>query len=63
LQSVLGSERVQAISQKLGIQPADALQQLAGLLPQVVDKLTPNGAVPDSPQLDGSLDMLKGMMG
>ena len=63
LQAVLGSEQAQAIAQKLGIAPTDALHHLAQFLPQVVDKLTPDGTVPDSPGLDGLLGLLKGIPG
>jgi uncharacterized protein YidB (DUF937 family) len=48
LQSVLGSEQVQAIASRLGLNPQEVAGQLAQLLPQVVDKLTPGGALPDS---------------
>ncbi len=43
IQSVLGNEQVEAIAQKLGLSGSDVAQKLAALLPQVVDKLTPNG--------------------
>lgn len=52
IQSVLGSEKVQAIADKLGISTADASAKLAGLLPQVIDKLTPNGQVPEGGLLE-----------
>ncbi|RQP23126.1 YidB family protein [Piscinibacter terrae] len=59
LQAVLGSEQVQAIANQLGI-PADvASGHLAELLPQVIDQLTPGGAVPDSGALGGLLGMLR----
>lgn len=51
LQSVLGSEQVQAIASRLGLNTQEVSGHLAQLLPQLVDKLTPNGAIPDS---DGS---------
>jgi uncharacterized protein YidB (DUF937 family) len=52
LQSVLGNEHLQAIASQLGLNPQEVAGHLAQLLPQVVDKLTPNGAIPDS---DGGL--------
>jgi len=52
LQSVLGNEHLQAIANQLGLNPQEVAGHLAQLLPQVVDKLTPNGAIPDS---DGGL--------
>jgi uncharacterized protein YidB (DUF937 family) len=60
LQSVLGNSQVAAIAQKLGISPQDVSTHLAEYLPQIIDKLTPNGAVPDNNALSGLLGMLKG---
>jgi uncharacterized protein YidB (DUF937 family) len=51
IQQVLGSEKVQAYAQKLGVSPEVASSTLAQLLPTVIDKLTPNGAVPDRSSL------------
>ena len=48
IQSVLGNAQIAAFAQKLGIFPQDVSAHLAQLLPQVVDKLTPNGGLPDS---------------
>jgi uncharacterized protein YidB (DUF937 family) len=42
---------VQAYAQKLGISPETASSTLAQLLPVVIDKLSPNGAVPDHSNL------------
>lgn len=47
LQSVLGSDAISALAGKFGLSGADVSQQLAHLLPKVVDQLTPNGAVPE----------------
>jgi uncharacterized protein YidB (DUF937 family) len=47
IQQVLGSGQVQALAQKLGVPPDLAASTLAQLLPTVVDKLTPNGSVPE----------------
>jgi uncharacterized protein YidB (DUF937 family) len=46
LQSVLGSEKVSALAAQVGLTPADLSQHLSQLLPGLVDKLTPNGEVP-----------------
>lgn len=59
LEAVLGCEQVQAIASKLGISPAEASGHLAEVLPQVIDKLTPGGTVPQSGALDNLLGMLK----
>lgn len=47
LQSVLGNDQLASIAAAFGLSPQDASSHLASALPQVVDKLTPNGAVPD----------------
>lgn len=45
IQNVLGSEQVNALAAKMGIDPAQASSFLAEYLPKVVDKLTPEGKV------------------
>jgi len=47
IQQVLGSGQIQALAQKLGISPDLAASTISQLLPTVVDKLTPNGTVPE----------------
>jgi uncharacterized protein YidB (DUF937 family) len=46
IQAVLGSSFVQGLAQKAGINTNDVAGTLATLLPQVIDKLTPEGQVP-----------------
>ncbi len=41
-----GSDTINAIAAKLGMNPQDLAQKLSQVLPQVIDKLTPNGTVP-----------------
>ena len=45
VQNVLGSEQVNALASKMGIDPAQASGFLAEYLPKIVDKLTPEGKV------------------
>lgn len=47
MQGVLGSDQIQQIAAKLGIAPDALSGQLAQFLPQVIDKLTPHGSVPE----------------
>lgn len=54
LQAVLGSEKVSALAAQVGLNPADLTQQLSGILPGLVEQLTPNGALPQ----DGGLGSL-----
>lgn len=51
LQNVLGNEQVQQLAAKLGISPDMAKSKLAEYLPMIVDKLTPNGQVPQQGNL------------
>ena len=44
---VLGSDQVKALAAKAGINPDTAGDAIAQILPGLVDKLTPNGSVPD----------------
>jgi uncharacterized protein YidB (DUF937 family) len=46
LQEVLGSGSVGQIAQQLGLSHGDASAGLAQVLPQIIDKLTPNGQLP-----------------
>ena len=61
IQAVLGSEQVQAIAQKLGLSTAEISSGLATLLPQVIDKLTPDGQVPEGGMLEQGLALLSGL--
>jgi uncharacterized protein YidB (DUF937 family) len=45
VKSVIGPDQVNAIATKLGVDPAQASALVAKFLPNVVDKLTPNGAI------------------
>lgn len=47
LQSVLGSEKVSQLAQQVGLNPAELTQHLSQMLPGLVDKLTPQGQVPE----------------
>jgi uncharacterized protein YidB (DUF937 family) len=51
IQQVLGSAPVQALAQKLGVSPEQASSTLSQLLPTVMDKLSPNGSLPDQSNL------------
>lgn len=45
IQKVLSSTQLQQLAQKAGVSPDLAASTLASVLPQVVDKLTPNGSI------------------
>ena len=44
--AVFGSDLIQGLAAKIGVNPNDLAEKLAQALPQAVDKLTPNGVVP-----------------
>jgi len=45
IQNVLGSDQVNALAAKMGVDTAQASHFLAEYLPKIVDKLTPEGKV------------------
>ena len=57
--NTLGSDKIQEIAGKLGISGSEASSGLAALLPQVIDKLTPDGKVPEGGLLEQGLNILK----
>jgi uncharacterized protein YidB (DUF937 family) len=60
---VLGHDRVGQMAQQAGVSHEDAAGSLAQMLPNIIDKLTPQGQLPAehdlSSQLGGLLGMLK----
>ena len=59
IQNVLGSDQVNALAAKLGVDPAQASHFLAEYLPKVVDKLTPEGkAAPTADHQQGLANLI-----
>ena len=58
LTDVLGADTLGQFAQKAGVPAAEAGSLLAGLLPTVIDKLTPDGKLPDTDSLEGTLSSL-----
>jgi uncharacterized protein YidB (DUF937 family) len=58
IQAVLGSSQIQALAAKAGIDPQMASAAIAQILPNLVDKATPNGQLPTG----GILDALSGFL-
>ncbi len=56
---VLGKEQIQTMVEKVGISQEEASSGLASLLPEIIDKLTPDGKLPDSSLLDEVKKMIK----
>jgi uncharacterized protein YidB (DUF937 family) len=62
LTDVLGDETVGQFASKAGVPAAEAGSVLAGLLPTVIDRLTPKGTLPETDSLESSLkSMLSGL--
>ena len=63
IQNVLGSEQVNALATKMGVDPAQASQFLAEHLPKIVDKLTPTGKVdPNADHQQGLAALLPSLL-
>lgn len=62
IQQGLGNNTISTIASEVGITPEAVTSQLSQLLPQVVDKLTPNGNINQSEILSQGLNLLKGLM-
>ncbi|MBK7631967.1 MAG: DUF937 domain-containing protein [Ignavibacteriales bacterium] len=63
LQSVLGADTVKNLASKLGMDSNALVGQLSNFLPQAVDKLTPDGKVPEGNIMSKGMDMLGGLFG
>lgn len=62
LTNALGADKISELASKLGTDSDSILSQLKDVLPQAVDKLTPNGNVSDSDDLlSKETDLLKGL--
>ena len=63
IQNALGSEQVNAMAAKMGVDPAVASTFLAEYLPKIVDKLTPTGKVdPGTDHQQGLAAMLPSLL-
>lgn len=45
IQKIFGNEKVKDLAAKIGVTPETVSTQLAEHLPQIIDKLTPNGKI------------------
>ena len=64
IHNALGGDFINQIASKLGVDASQASGGLAQLLPTLIDKLTPNGAVPaDGDQLAQGLAGLRKLLG
>lgn len=58
VEQVFGAEKLSQMAQQAGIPASDISAHIAKLLPQLVDKLTPDGKVPEGNALQGGLSSL-----
>ncbi len=59
---VFGSGQVQQIGERLGVSSGEASGGIADILPQIVDKLTPDGSLPSEDLLDQGLREITGKL-
>jgi len=59
IQKVISNEKIQQIADKIGSSKTDVSNMLAGMLPQVIDKLTPEGKLPEGNLLEQGISLLK----
>jgi uncharacterized protein YidB (DUF937 family) len=59
IHAVLGSDQVRALAARAGISPDEAGNAIAQILPGIVDKLTPNGQVPEH---NNVMEMVGGLL-
>lgn len=63
IHQALGPDTIQHFAQETGMQGTQVSEMLAHLLPQMVDKVTPTGQVPQNNDLQGMLTGLLGSLG
>jgi uncharacterized protein YidB (DUF937 family) len=61
LTNALGSNTIKNIASKLGMDTGTVTSQLSNLLPEVVDKLTPEGKIPEGDIMSKGMDLLGGL--
>src|SRR5512138_2982497 len=59
----LDPQVLQQVAGSAGVKVEEVAGQLANFLPGLVDKLTPQGSIPDSPALQKGIELLKGKFG
>lgn len=61
LQQALGPDKLDQIAQQAGVPPKKAADELATVLPALVDQLSPNGQLPDPQAMQKQLSQMFGM--
>lgn len=60
--NTLGSETIQNLAAKAGVSSTEVSSLLAQHLPDLIDKLTPDGVIPEGGLLDQGLQFFKGKL-
>ena len=63
IHSVLGENTIKELAAKVGLDNTALTGQLSNLLPQIIDKLTPGGKVPEGDILSKGKDLLGDLFG
>ncbi len=63
IQQGLGNDLLKQLASQVGLSPEATGGQLANLLPGLVDKLTPEGKLPDTTLIEQGLNLLRGKLG
>jgi uncharacterized protein YidB (DUF937 family) len=58
VEQAVGQEQIQQIAKQLGISESQAADAVAQALPEVVDKVSPDGELPPEQDLDAAFDKL-----
>ena len=59
LQDALGTDMIAKLASKMGVSQSEAALHLSKLLPTIIDKLTPDGKLPESDSPGNIEDLLK----
>lgn len=60
VQKVLGQDKVRQVADQAGVSEQEASHGLAAVIPQLVDRMTPSGQMPDEQSANSSLSQLAG---
>lgn len=63
IQQGLGGDLLKQLAAQAGVSSEAAGGQLANLLPGLIDKLTPEGKLPDTTLIEQGLNLLRGRLG
>ena len=62
LRSGIGEDKISEIARQTGMSSEDVSLNLKDLLPNLIDKITPDGQMPEENLLEKGLDILKGKL-